>query len=176
MAQMTRLLAAAAVLGMFVYVLWLSNDSNRQALTTIRETNSRLRYGQYKQQELLNRLEYRLAKTSTQYGQLLQSPLGGDLALALESGTPYQSNLQKASAALKEADTQTALDVLTKTNHELLDKLKSLEDKSTTNSSAARKVKAKIVEEVGWPFFSRLGGWLATAPAAHVCLLFFGVV
>ena len=140
----------------FVYVVWLSNSSSRNTVSTLRSTSAGIRYSQYKQQELLNRIEYRLAKTAVKYGELKRS-FGEEFATSLQQQgkqdavhTPYQATLQKASEALQDADVETAMDMLKKTNHELLDQLNSIQQKRSGNSSAIRKTKAQLKEQVGW--------------------------
>ena len=54
----------------------------------------------------------------------------------------------KAGDALKVSDLDSAMDVLTKTNHELLDRLNLVQGKSSGNSSALTKINADIQEEV----------------------------
>ena len=68
--------------------------------------------------------------------------------LAMQSQTPYQTNLQKAGEALKVSDLDTALEVLTKTNHKLLDQLNVVQQKVSGNSSKIRRAKAELKVEV----------------------------
>ena len=149
-----------AALAVFLYILWLSNNSNRDAVQSLRSASANIRRSQYMQQELLNRVEYRLAATSSKYTEL-QRAFGEEFAASMAENRDsthslYQSTLQKAGAALKQADMETAVEMLTKTNHELLNKLNLVEQRRSGNSSSIRRVKDALAEEVGYP--------------AHVCI------
>lgn len=153
----TRAVGAIIVTAVFLYVLWLSNDSNRHMLKALRETSTDIRYGQYKQQQTLNRIEYRLAKASSQYNALRNSlgdNFGSTLTQAREAKTPYQNSLQKAGTALKNADMESAFEALTNVNHDLLDRLKFVEEKAAGNSSALQKLRHDIALEVCWLLLS----------------------
>eukprot|EP00750_Incisomonas_marina_P007626 INCI15015.1.p1 GENE.INCI15015.1~~INCI15015.1.p1 ORF type:complete len:675 (+),score=105.47 INCI15015.1:284-2308(+) len=140
-----------AALAVFLYILWLSNNSNRDAVQSLRSASANIRRSQYMQQELLNRVEYRLAATSSKYTEL-QRAFGEEFAASMAENRDsthslYQSTLQKAGAALKQADMETAVEMLTKTNHELLNKLNLVEQRRSGNSSSIRRVKDALAEE-----------------------------
>jgi hypothetical protein len=174
----------------FAYVLWLSNAANRETVQMLRATGAEIRYGQFKQQNLLNRVEYRLARTSSKYlelerafGEQFAESIGGGGRIAEAAAqSPYQSTLQKASKALKESDMQTALEMLTKTHHKLLDQLNLVEERKAGNSTGVRAVKAALQREVRR--CCCCGGgcycccWLLlvwSAAAWHQCRFFVGV-
>jgi hypothetical protein len=150
MIQMSTLLTVGGIFFVavaFIYVIALTNETNRVNFKKLREAASDVRETQYKQQELLNRVEYRMARTSMQYKTLLIE-LDGErddlIDIKMKSNTPYQSSLKQAETALLHSDMPSAIEALVDTNHQLLNQLALIEEHKSGTSSRQTKMTADI--------------------------------